>query len=196
MSKATSNSSKKTQDAENPAKLDPEILGKIVTLRSQVRESFGKIVMALMGLPRYRHLSLCDLQPMILEPLIRDRLAIAQPKAAENSDLADIAGFAIWASVSEEVRRQTPLADQGGLWPVRSKPADWASGEINWLFDVIAPDRKITGQVIANFKQVIKEGDLRLHPLVARLVEPEMLEKMGAMPRDAAERPDENAQAH
>ena len=103
MSKATSNSSKKTQDAENPAKLDPEILGKIVTLRSQVRESFGKIVMALMGLPRYRHLSLCDLQPMILEPLIRDRLAIAQPKAAENSDLADIAGFAIWASVSEEV---------------------------------------------------------------------------------------------
>ena len=79
---------------------------------------------------------------------------------------------------------------------MRSNPEHWASGEINWLFDVIAPDRKITGQVIANFKQVIKEGDLRLHPLVARLVEPEMLEKMGAMPRDAAERPDENAQAH
>ncbi|WP_417809703.1 hypothetical protein [Thioclava sp.] len=53
---------------------------------------------------------------------------------------------------------------------MRLKPEDRASGEINWLFDVIAPDRKIAGQVITNFKQVIKEGDLRLHPLIVRLV--------------------------
>lgn len=46
--------------------------------------------------------------------------------------------------------------------------------------DVIAPDAKTTGQVIANFRQVVKEGDLRLHPQIAGLVEPEMLAKMGA----------------
>lgn len=44
---------------------------------------------------------------------------------------------------------------------------------------MIAPDRKTTGRVIANFRQVVKEGDLRLHPQIAGLVEPEMLEKMG-----------------
>ena len=48
------------------------------------------------------------------------------------------------------------------------------------LPDVIAPDQKITASVIANFKQVVKDGDLRLHPLVTKLVDKDVLEKMGA----------------
>ena len=40
--------------------------------------------------------------------------------------------------------------------------------------------------VIANFKQVVKDGDMRIHPLVTRLVEPEALKKMGASPIKAA----------
>jgi cytolysin-activating lysine-acyltransferase len=43
---------------------------------------------------------------------------------------------------------------------------------------VIAPDAKATGQVIANFRQVVKEGDLRIHPQVAGLVDDEMQGKM------------------
>ena len=38
----------------------------------------------------------------------------------------------------------------------------------------------MTASVIANLKQVVKEGSLRLHPLVTRLVDPETLQKMGA----------------
>lgn len=53
-------------------------------------------------------------------------------------------------------------------------------GDINWLLDVIAPDQKLTTSVIASFKQVVKEGELRLHPIIARLVDKETLEKMGA----------------
>ncbi|MEJ8563173.1 hypothetical protein QTO30_19470 [Yoonia sp. GPGPB17] len=34
--------------------------------------------------------------------------------------------------------------------------------------------------MIANFKQVVKDGDLRLHPIVTKLVDAETLEKMGA----------------
>jgi len=34
--------------------------------------------------------------------------------------------------------------------------------------------------VIANFKQVVKDGTLRLHPLITRLVDAETLKKMGA----------------
>ena len=52
------------------------------------------------------------------------------------------------------------------------------SGAVNWLLDVIAPDRKAPGQMIANFRQVVKEGDLRIHPQVAELVDEDMRGKM------------------
>jgi len=65
-----------------------------------------------------------------------------------------------------------------GTFPIRLKPKDWNSGPVNWLLDVIAPDRKATGQVIANFRQVVKEGDLRIHPIVAGLVDEDMRGKM------------------
>jgi cytolysin-activating lysine-acyltransferase len=92
--------------------------------------------------------------------------------------LTGIAGFAIWASVSQEVDAKIREQIKTGTFPIRLKPEDWQSGDINWLLDVIAPDRKATGQVIANFRQVVKEGDLRIHPLVAGLVDAEMRGKM------------------
>lgn len=160
--------------------VDPEILKKIAALRAQVRESFGKVVMAMMGLPRYRHQSLADLQHLVLDPLIRDRIAIAYPSDKDQGPLTDISGLAIWASVSEEVDAKLRDQIKGGAWPVRLKADEWSSGDINWLIDVIAPDQKTTVSVLGNFKQVVKDGDLRLHPIIARLVDKETLEKMGA----------------
>ncbi|MFM9973087.1 MAG: hypothetical protein ACKVON_00760 [Beijerinckiaceae bacterium] len=47
--------------------------------------------------------------------------------------------------------------------------------------DVIAPSQKMASSVLANFKQVVKQGgDVRIHPMVARQVDPELLKKMGA----------------
>ncbi|MEO7179002.1 MAG: toxin-activating lysine-acyltransferase [Allosphingosinicella sp.] len=160
--------------------LDPELLAKIAAVRSQVRESFGKVVMAMMMLPRYRRQTLDDLQHLVLEPLIRDRIAIAYPGDKDQSALADITGFAIWASVSGEIDSDIREQIRAGVFPIRLKPEDWTSGPINWLIDVIAPDQKTTARVIANFNQVVKEGSLRLHPLIARLVDEATLKKMGA----------------
>jgi hemolysin-activating ACP:hemolysin acyltransferase len=167
-------------DDGGEAELDPEVAKKIAALRSQVRESFGKIVMAMMMLPRYRNQTLGDLQHLVLEPLIRDRIAIAYPGDKERSPLADISGLAIWASVSDEVDADIRQQIKAGVFPLRLKAEAWNSGKINWLIDVIAPNRKMTAAVIANFKQVVKEGSLRLHPLVTRLVDAETLQKMGA----------------
>jgi len=50
---------------------------------------------------------------------------------------------------------------------------------------VIAPDQRLATAVVTNFKQVIKQGDLRIHPLVTRLVDAEVLKKMGATPISA-----------
>ena len=167
---------------EAPAspQLDPEVAKKIAAVRSQVRESFGQVVMAMMMLPRYRNQTIGDLQHLVLEPLIRDRVAIAYPGGSHENALADVAGMAIWASVSEEVDARIREQIREGIFPLRLKSEDWASGEINWLIDVIAPDPAATARVIANFKQVVKEGSLRLHPHITRLVDAETLKKMGA----------------
>jgi cytolysin-activating lysine-acyltransferase len=143
---------------------DPEIQKKLFAVRSQVRESFGSIVMALMALPRYRDQTLGDLRHLVLEPLLRDRLVTAHDGEGERVAGGEVAGVALWASVSEEVDAS---AD------------DWNSGPINWLLDVVAADKVATARVIANFRQVVKEGGLRLHPLIARLVDEETLTKMG-----------------
>lgn len=173
------------EDAGEP-RLDPELAKKVATLRAQVRESFGKIVMTMMMLPRYRHQTLGDLQHLVLEPLIRDRIAIAYPGDKDRNALSDVVGFAIWASVSEEVDAEIRQQIKAGVFPIRLKAEAWNSGSINWLLDVIAANRKLTASVIANLKQVVKEGNLRLHPLVTRLVDPETLEKMGAEKMGAA----------
>lgn len=176
-----------TANGQTASQPDPEILKKIGALRTQVRESFGQVVMAIMNLPRYRHQSLGDLTQMVLEPLIRDRIAIARPAKEEPGMLTDISGFAIWASVSEEVDGKIREQIKSGTFPIRLKPEDWQSGSINWLLDVIAPDRKTAGRVIANFRQVVKEGELRMHPHVVGLIDKEMLEKITASQAAKAE---------
>ena len=167
---------------ESQPAIDPAVLEKIKGSRARVHETFGKVALAMMAVPRYRHLSIADLQQLVLEPLIRDRIAIAQPAKEDGPQLEALAGIAIWASVSAEVDAKIREQIKAGIFPVRLKPEEWTSGDINWLIDVIAPTPKLATAVIANFKQVIKQGDLRIHPLVTRLVDPEALKKMGAAP--------------
>jgi len=172
--------------------INPELAAKVAAVRTHIRESFGKVVMAMMMLPRYRNQTVGDLQHLVLEPLMRDRVAIAYPGGEKAGPLTDVAGLAIWASASEEVDTKIREQIQAGTFPIRLKADDWNSGDINWLLDVIAPDQRTTTNVIANFKQVVKEGSLRLHPLVTRLVDAETLQKMGAekmgAPEETAER--------
>ncbi|EAQ01556.1 rzcC protein, putative [Pseudooceanicola batsensis HTCC2597] len=166
--------------AEDAPQLDPEVARKIAELRTTLRENFGKIVMVMMMVPRYRAQMLADLQHIVLDPMLQDRIAIAYPGKKDQSGEADMAGFAIWASVSEEVDARIREQIANGVFPVRLKSDEWNSGNINWLLDVIAPNRSTITTVIANFRQVVKDGELHLHPLITRLVDADVLEKMGA----------------
>ncbi|AVX03473.1 hypothetical protein MXMO3_00942 [Maritalea myrionectae] len=182
--KAKPNGAAGASDQKANPQLDPAMLEKIAAVRTKVHETFGKVALAMMALPRYRHLSLLDLNHVLLEPLVRDRVAIATAaKSEEAASGADsLSGVALWASVSEEVDAKIREQIKAGVFPVRLSAKEWDSGNINWLLDVIAPNQKLTTSVIANFKQIIKEGDLRIHPLITRLVDPETLKKMGAEP--------------
>ena len=138
-------------------------------------------------------------------PLLRNRIAIATaPKkegAPETSLSAPLMGIAMWASVSEEVDANIREQVKAGIFPIKIKPEDWTSGEIIWLLDVIAPSKEIGANVIANFNQVLKQqklgentGQIRLHPVIKRLVGDEALSKLRARPMaSSGEAPKPNA---
>ena len=172
----------------NAPQVDPELLKKLTAVRTNAHEEFGRVVLAMITSSRYRHISILDLQSTVLEPLMRDRIAFAQPKLLDGTvDESGAVGIAIWANVSREVDEKIREQIKAGVFPLHLKPDDWTSGEINWLLDVIAPDAKLTIAVIANFRQVIKQGEMRIHPVVARLVDSEDLKKMGMGPMAATE---------
>lgn len=178
----------------NGASTDPdaaaELADKLATMRASLRENFGKAVLAMMQVPRYRAQSVSDLQHLVLDPMLKDRLTFAYPGKDGKEAGQDMAGFAIWASVSDEVDARIREQVASGVFPVRLKTDDWTSGKINWLLDVVAQDSKTVTSVIANFRQLSDGGELRLHPLISRLVDEETLKKMGARKTGPGAEPD------
>jgi len=59
------------------------------------------------------------------------RISIANPDT--DKDRKAIAGIAIWASVSETVDQRIPAQITAGVFPIRLRPDDWVSGDINWV---------------------------------------------------------------
>lgn len=162
-----------------------------LAMRQRIEAAIGQILLALSVLPRYRHLPLSEIDALVVQPLMRDRIAVAvmpadgaapgsSPGSTTGGHGGPIAGIAIWASVSEAVDARIREQIAAGVFPIRLRPEDWKSGPINWLFDVIAPDPKRVASVLANFRRIAGEGTLRLHPVVARMVPAETLEQLGA----------------
>ena len=147
--------------------------------RHRIQAAVGQIVLALSSTPRYRQLPFGDLQSLVLEPLMRDRIALAAARAEDGTPAAGgIAGIAFWASVSAEADAKIREQITAGVFPIRLKAEDWASGEQIWLLDIVAPNQKAASAVLANFSQIAKSGDVRLHPMVTRQVDPELLKLM------------------
>jgi hemolysin-activating ACP:hemolysin acyltransferase len=165
--------------------LDPAVLAQITAFKTKLQASIGEVVLAMLNLPRYRNQTLADLMHLVVEPMTRDRIAIA--KAGGEGKVEETAGIAIWASVSDEVDAKIREQIQARVFPIRLKSEDWASGETTWLLDVIAPSQKVATAVLANFKQVVKDKPVRIHPLVSQLVDPAVLEKMRVKPVSEAE---------
>lgn len=76
--------------------------------------------------------------------------------------------------VAARVREQI----QAGVFPIRLKAEDWASGAHVWLLDVIAPSEKMATEVLKSFRHVAKKDEINIHPVVTRLVDRQTLEKL------------------
>lgn len=171
-----------TNGAQRP-QLTPEALAKLAEIRARLEVRVGQLVLMLMNVPRYRHQTLADLNHLLLEPLLRDRIAIAhaRPEGAKDEGPAEGAppiGVALWASVSEEVDAKIKEQVKAGTFPVRLAPEEWASGEKVWLLDVVAPTRPLASNVLVNFARITGERQVQLHPVVAGSVDPELLSKL------------------
>ncbi|MFY0612729.1 MAG: toxin-activating lysine-acyltransferase [Hyphomicrobiaceae bacterium] len=171
------------QSASDTPPPDPEQDELLAKARAQLQEAFGKITLAAMSEPRYRNLAINDLATLFLEPLLQNRIAIASPANDGGTPVADaVSAIAIWASVSPEVDVKIREQIDAGTYPVRLQREDWNSGDINWLLDILSPSQRLTTAVIANFRQVLKEGEICIHPIVTRTMDKEVLDKLGARP--------------
>ncbi len=178
---------------------DPKVRAQIAEMRGRIHSTLGQVVLAMAALPRYQYLSLIDLKAIVVEPLIRDRLIVATHKkddeagSLEIGALDNVAGIAIWASVSTEVDARIRAQVKARVFPVKLKPEDWTSGSTDggdhaWLLDVIAPTPKLASMVLASFSRLVKSGELNVHPVAARQVDAEMLRKLagdGAVAKSA-----------
>jgi hemolysin-activating ACP:hemolysin acyltransferase len=181
---AAMNGSAPEGEAAAPAPaVTPEMMAKIGELRSKIQISVGQIVLTIMNLPRYRHQTLADLGHLLINPLLRDRLAIAHRSVTADDgstkiDEENVAGIAIWATVSDEVDAKIAEQVKAGVFPVRLGGDDWTSGEQVWLLDVIAADRQAATAVLTNFRQVAGDKQIKVHPIVGRLIDPKVLERL------------------
>jgi cytolysin-activating lysine-acyltransferase len=174
-----SSASKGPLGVANKTPIDPETIKNVVAARARLHEGFGQVILSLSTTPRYKHITIGELPQFVLAPLVRDRIVIARSNVGSNEIERGFVGIAIWASVSEEVNIKIQDQIKSGIFPVRLDAAEWASGDINWLLDIVASVPQVASAVLANFKQVVKGGELRLHPIMTKLIDSETLKNMG-----------------
>jgi hemolysin-activating ACP:hemolysin acyltransferase len=162
------------------SELSPEARAKLAEIRGRIEVSVGQVTLLMMQVPRYRHQTLADLNHLVVEPLLHDRVAIAYARSDEGTNDAGqpVVGIAIWASVSSDVDAKISEQVKAGVFPVRLGAEEWASGETLWLLDIIAPNKRAASAVLANFRNVAGAREIKLHPLVGRSVDPELLNQL------------------
>lgn len=135
--------------------------------------------------PHYKHYSLSDLEWLVIPALLTNQFLVveAQMKAPvaggqaegvskesipqnENGDGASAegatpitgpripVGLALWAKVSPEVDEKLSANLNA---PVKLRPDEWRSGEVNWIIDVLG-DEKIMQSLYAKLKGDVFKG--------------------------------------
>jgi hypothetical protein len=64
---------------------DPDLAKKLGDFRQHLQASFAKVIITMMTTPRYKHCSLTELERLVLDPLLRNRVAIAEAKPRESA---------------------------------------------------------------------------------------------------------------
>ena len=176
--KSSTASRQKKTPSNAPAEID----------RKAAAARFGEIVMLMMTAQRYWHMSIHELEWLVLQPLMRNQIAVATGSAKmEGEEQSGTVGAAIWARVSPEVDTKIKQQIEQKVFPVRLKPEDWTSGDIVWLLDIIAPTKLLATKLFSELgKAGLGKGKIQAHPIVGATVDVEFLRKSGAKIDEAA----------
>ena len=128
-------------------------------------ESFARIVAVLMRDNNFRDLTLANLEPLVIPPLMVGQFALAharlQPSATKTNttDLRESGivvpvAVALWARVSANIHNL--LTENLDKQP-RFQPADWTSGDNIWLMTV-AGDRRALPKFIQQLVETEFKG--------------------------------------
>ena len=174
---------------EPSPEISEEVIEKVHEIRGKLHTSIAQVVVAMASAKRYAYVPLKDLTDLVMEPLMRDRIALATPNPDKAKPLEKdtLTGIAIWATVSDEVDTKIREQIKAGVFPIRLAPGDWNSGDKTWLLDVIAPNKDTATAVLRNFAAFVQKGPMNLHPVVGRVVDVEALKKMGAAEAETSE---------
>jgi cytolysin-activating lysine-acyltransferase len=120
-----------------------------------------------MGVPRYRKLSLADLEWAVLAPLVRNQLNVISARDKDREG-EHVAGIMVWARVSAAVDAKIRAQIDKGIFPVRLDGDDWAGGDIVWLLDVVTPVPKIALELVPSLMRTHFGGKkIEIHPMIA-----------------------------
>lgn len=150
--------------------------GSLGSARGALQQRMGQLTLAMLRLPRYRHLPLGDLDILALRPLLNDRVAFAHGEGDDTSEVP--IGMAIWASVSDAVSERIAGQVNSGVFPLRLGKDEWTSGENVWLLDVIVPNKRAGTAVFVNFGSMIGGRSFRMHPVVLKSVDRQIVDKI------------------
>ena len=126
----------------------------------QASASFGQVVSVLMRSSQHKHLTLADLEWLVVPPLTAGQFAVANMQSKEGGPSVP-AAVVLWASVSPEVdqRLSTNLSA-----PIRLQPEEWKSGDILWLIEAVGD-----GRLLSNFLNNLQEKAFRNREVRVRM---------------------------
>ena len=138
-------------------------------------EDLGAIVAATVNLPRYRHLPIGHIADLFLAPLRAGTVSVARASRCDGEARSSpVAGFVIWASVSEQVSDNIAEQIKAGVFPIRLARAEWTSGEEIWILDVVAANKKVASAIVTGVTRSFGGRKVRIHQLARKLVDLEV----------------------
>jgi cytolysin-activating lysine-acyltransferase len=157
----------------------PEALAARAGAARLAGQQLGDAILLMLTAPRYRHISLSDLDWMVLPPLLANQLIVAHNTPTEQRPIAAPVGVAIWARVSPDVDLKIKQQIANNVFPIRLKPDEWTSGDAVWLMDVIAPTRVLATKLFREFQRLkVGDGRLQINPIVGRVIDVKLLKKL------------------
>ncbi|MBA3967766.1 MAG: toxin-activating lysine-acyltransferase [Nitrospirales bacterium] len=115
--------------------------------------TFGEIVALLSFSPVFKHLSLADLEWLVIPALATNQVTTVRGKLKDQEGLTIPLGLALWAHVSEDVDKKLEAQQQASM-PFRLAPHEWKSGEIPWLLAVLAP-KEVTQALVKKLEETV-----------------------------------------